>query len=339
MNSAGFGLLLLVAAGLMNASFALPMKYTKRWAWENTWLVFSFVALVFLPALAAFSTLPQLAQVYGAAGFTLLWHVVVFGAGWGLAQVFFGIAVDAIGIALTFSLVLGTSAAMGALIPMLLLHAEKLHTSAGHLMLLGIALLLVGVAICAVAGSLRDKARPVAGNQPRKNATPGLILAILCGALASFQNFGIAFGTPLLSLATQHGANPANAANAVWMPLLMAGAIPNLLYCIYLLRKNSTSGKFLSVGINYWFLAFVMGAFWFGSVLLYGAAVPRLGALGSSLGWPLYMSLIVVAASFVGIATGEWKQSGRRPLTIQLAGVATLIVAIILLAKATQAMA
>jgi len=206
-------------------------------------------------------------------------------------------------------------------------------------LLLGIALLLVGVGICAVAGSLRDKAKPHLGDQPRKNATPGLILAILCGALASLQNFGIAFGAPILALATQHGANPANAANAIWMPLLMAGALPNLLYCAWLLRKHSTGVRFAAGGVSHWFLAFVMGAFWFGSLLFYGAAVPRLGSLGPALGWPLYMSLIVVAASLVGIATGEWKQSGRRPVTIQLCGVAMLIVAIVILARATQAMA
>src|ERR1035438_6737698 len=132
MNSAGFGFLLLVVAGLMNASFAVPMKYTRRWSWENTWMVWTFFALVLLPALVAFLTLPDLAAVYRTSSFTMLWHVVVFGAGWGLAQVFFGIAVNAIGIALTFSLVLGTSAAMGALIPMLMLHSDKLHTSVGR---------------------------------------------------------------------------------------------------------------------------------------------------------------------------------------------------------------
>src|ERR1039458_8350699 len=142
MNSAGFGFLLLVVAGLMNASFAVPMKYTRRWSWENTWMVWTFFALVVLPAAVAFVTLPDLAAVYLASDFTLLWHVVVFGAGWGLAQVFFGIAVDALGIAMTFSLVLGTSPAMGALIPMLMLHSDKLHTSVGHLLLLGIAMLL-----------------------------------------------------------------------------------------------------------------------------------------------------------------------------------------------------
>lgn len=339
MNSAGFGFMLLVVAGLMNASFAVPMKYTRRWSWENTWMVWTFFALVLLPVLVAFFTLPDLATVYRTSSFTMLWHVVVFGAGWGLAQVFFGIAVDAIGIALTFSLVLGTSAAMGALIPMLMLHSDKLHTSVGHLLLLGIALLLVGVAICAVAGRMRDKPAPATDATPRKNPTPGLILAILCGALASFQNFGLAFGSPLVNIAIQHGANPANASNAVWLPLLMAGAIPNLLYCIYLLKKNGTSGKFMNAGFGHWFLAFVMGSFWLGSLLLYGASVSRLGSLGPALGWPLYMSLIVVAASLLGIATGEWKQSGRWPLTIQLAGVAVLIVAIIILARASQGLA
>ncbi len=339
MNGAGIGFLLLVVAGLMNASFAVPMKYTRRWAWENTWMVWTFFALVLLPAVVAFATVPHLAAVYGASSGTQLWHVVVFGAGWGLAQVFFGIAVDAIGIALTFSLVLGTSAAVGALIPMVMLHADKMQTAQGHLLLSGIALLLVGVAICAVAGRLRDKPAAATFGAPRRNPTPGLILAILCGALASFQNFGLAFGSPLVNIAVEHGAKPANASNAVWLPLLLAGAIPNLLYCAYLLKKNSTGGKFKNAGPGHWFLAFVMGSFWLGSLLLYGAAVPRLGGLGPVLGWPLYMSLIVVAASLLGIATGEWKKSGRWPLTIQLAGVAILIVAIVILARASQGMA
>lgn len=336
MNDAGFGFLLLVAAGLMSATFTLPMKFTRRWAWENTWLVWTTFALILLPAGVALFTLPDLGAVYRLAGNGLLWHVAGFGAGWGLAQVFFGIAVEAIGIALTFSLVLGTSAAMGALIPMLLLHPATLHTSEGHSLLAGIGLLLLGVAICAVAGTLRERAMPAKDRSRRGNSTAGLVLAIVCGCAASFQNFGLAFGSPLVNIAIQHGANISNAANAVWLPLLVAGAIPNLLYCGYLLKKNASSGKFARAGLNHWLLAFVMGAFWFGSLLLYGASVSKLGSLGPAVGWPLYMSLIVVAASLVGIVTGEWRQSGRRPIAIQFAGVGVLIVAIIMLAKANQ---
>jgi L-rhamnose-H+ transport protein len=47
----------------------------------------------------------------------------------------------------------------------------------------------------------------------------------------------------------------------------------------------------------------------------------------------------VIAASLLGILTGEWKQSGRRPLAVQLAGVVVLILAIFILATASLALA
>lgn len=339
MNDTELGFLLLMIAGLMNASFTLPMKFTRRWAWENTWLVWTVFALLVLPAVATLSTVPEVAAVYRNSGIVQILCVMAFGAGWGLAQVFFGLAVEAIGIALTFSLVLGTSAAVGALIPMLRLHQDKLHTPAGHTLLMGIATVLVGVAICAVAGRLREGATSAAAAGQSKNATAGLILAIICGCGAAFVNFGLAFGAPLIGIAVQHGASPASAANAVWLPLMLAGAIPNLVYCLYLLNRNSSGRNFARGGFNHWILAFVMAAFWFGSTLLYGASVARLGPLGTVLGWPLFMSLIVIAASLLGIVTGEWKRSGRLPLTIQLSGVAVLILAIFILARASQQLA
>jgi L-rhamnose-H+ transport protein len=339
MMNTEFGFLLLTVAGLMNASFTLPMKFTRSWAWENTWLVWTFVALLMLPAVATFCTVPELAAVYRMSSTGRLLCVMALGIGWGISQVFFGIAAEAIGIALTFSLVLGTSAAVGALVPLLRLNPEKLHTPAGHSVLLGIATVLLGVAICAVAGRMRESGRPGAAGKQRNNATVGLILAILCGCGAAFMNFGLAFGAPLSDMAIRYGANRASAGNAVWLPLLAAGAIPNLLYCLYLLNRNSSGRNFRRSGLNHWILAFAMGVLWFGSVLLYGASVSQLGPLGVTVGWPLFMSLIVIAASLLGIVTGEWKRSGHWPLTIQLTGVAALVLAIFILARATHALA
>jgi len=339
MHSKEVGFLLLMVAGLMNASFTLPMKFTRRWAWENTWLVWTCFALLLLPAVVTLCTVPKLAAVYRMSGIAQLLCVMAFGAGWGLSQVFFGVAVEAIGIALTFSLVLGTSAAVGALIPLLRLNPGKLHTPAGYILLLGIGTVLLGVAICAAAGRMRENEMPAGNGKQRGKSTAGLILAILCGCLASCMNLSLAFGSPIMNLAIQHGASPTNAANAVWLPLLMAGAIPSLLYCVHLLRKNSSGGNFKRTGLNHWLLAFVMAVLWFGSLPLYGASVSLLGPLGAAVGWPLFMSLIVIAASLLGIVTGEWKRSGRWPLTIQLTGVGVLTLAIFILARATQALA
>ncbi len=218
MTSTILPMLILVIAGEMNASFPLPMKYTHRWAWENAWLAWTFFALVLLPPVLTFSTVPQLDQVYHGAPAGILLEVTFFGAGWGVAQVFFGLAVVAIGIALTFSLVLGTSATVGALVP---LHPERLNTTAGHGVLGGLALVITGVLVCAVAGRLRKNVLKLHSGSG-KNTTLDLLLAILCGFGASFVNFRLAFGSPLIHAARSFGANELNASNAVWMPLLWA---------------------------------------------------------------------------------------------------------------------
>ena len=31
----------ILVAGIMNGSFAVPMKWTRHWAWENIWLAWS----------------------------------------------------------------------------------------------------------------------------------------------------------------------------------------------------------------------------------------------------------------------------------------------------------
>lgn len=335
MNDASIGMLLLVLAGVTNASFTLPMKFTRRWAWENTWLAWTIFALLVLPPVVTLLTVPHLRQVYGQTGTSALLGAFFFGAGWGVAQVFFGIAVESIGIALTFSLVLGTSAAMGTIVPLLRLHPERVHTTPGHLVIGAVLLVLVGVAICAFAGRARERVLHLATAAPGKG-NAGLILALLCGLGASFVNFGLTFGAPLITSAKTLGASPLMAPNAVWLPLMAAGAIPNLAYCAYLMRKNHTRTRFGGGGVSHWTLAFVMAAFWFGSTLLYGAAAERLGSLGPILGWPLFMSLIVITASLLGIFTGEWKNTGKRPLATQLIGVTVLVVAVFMLARASQ---
>ncbi|HLH36052.1 MAG TPA: L-rhamnose/proton symporter RhaT [Alloacidobacterium sp.] len=336
MNHSASGLALLVLAGGMNASFTLPMKFMRNWAWENTWLLWTIFALIVLPAAVAFSTIPEITTVYRMSPAGELFRVVAFGAGWGVSQIFFGVAAEQIGIALTFSLVLGTSAAVGAAIPMLHLNSDRLRTHAGSMLLLGIMAVLLGVLICAVAGMMRERAEARVREERRSRTAPGLILAILCGCGAALLNIGFAFGTTLSSLAAYYGASRVNASSAIWLPLLSAGAIPNLLYCLYLFRKNSSGRNFKGSGGGNWFLALVMGALWFGSVLLYGVAVFQIGLLGTSVGWSVFMSMIVIVASFLGILTGEWRRSGSLPLTTQLLGVGTLVISIFILGADLQ---
>jgi L-rhamnose-H+ transport protein len=118
---------------------------------------------------------------------------------------------------------------------------------------------------------------------------------------------------------------------------MLAGSIPNILYCLYLLSKNKTHRNFASASfVSHSLLALVMAIFWFGSTLLYGVSAGKMGVLGPILGWPLFMSLIVITASALGILTGEWRNTGKQPLRIQLTGVAFLVAAVFVLALASR---
>ena len=64
MNQSAIGMLLLIPAAAMNGSFTLPMKFTRKWAWENTWLAWTIFALCIFPPALAWLTVPSLGQVY-----------------------------------------------------------------------------------------------------------------------------------------------------------------------------------------------------------------------------------------------------------------------------------
>jgi len=334
VSSVPFGLLLLVLAGAMNGSFTLPMKFTREWAWENTWLAWTIFALGIFPPLLTLSTVPQIGQVYAEAGMRAILIPAACGAGWGISQVFFGLAVDAVGIALAFSVILGTAAAVGSLIPLFDQHREKVFTSGGLLVLLGVALVLAGVGVCAAAGRKREAALGQ-GPAGKPSVLKGLLFCLVSGVGSALVNFGLAYGGPLISAAWKAGATPLWAPNAVWLPLMCAGGVPNLLYCLYLMRRNRTGGKFSVAGTShYWILAALMAFFWFGSTVMYGVSTVKLGELGTVLAWPLFMSLIVITASVWGVVTGEWKNTGRQPLTVMFAGVGVLVIAVFVLSAA-----
>lgn len=335
MQETGLGILLLIMAGVMNANFTLPMKFTTRWAWENTWLAFTIFALIIMPPLMALVTIPDLPGVYRQAGMDVVLTVAAYGAGWGIAQVLFGLAVNAIGIALTFSIILGLSAAIGSLLPLIQLHPEKLGTPAGLGIIAGVVLVVIGVTVCAIAGRKREAVLGTGPHQGGISFRRGLTFAIVSGFLAAMMNFGVAYGEPLMRAARFSGSDPLWTVNAIWVPLMMAGAIPNLIYCLYLLKKNDNVKKFSAGGGVYWLLALLMAFFWFASTIMYGVASAKLGELGPVLGWPLFMSLIVIVASVVGIVTGEWKGTGKQPLRIQTVGVVILIIAVVVFSRAS----
>jgi L-rhamnose-H+ transport protein len=325
----------LVVAGLINSAYTLPLKLKLRWKWENMWLAFTILGICILPTILGMSTIPGFWSIYGQIKLRLLLIMVFSGAIWGIGMLLSGVAVDLIGVAAMFATVMGTSASVGAILPLFIKGLEGVSMRAGLVLSLGIALTVLGVALCGLAGKQREKDEAAEAGPSTSGFLRGFVFAVLAGISGSMLNFGLAAGAPLIEAARQHGSSARMATNAAWVPVLLVGAIPGILYCAYLLRKNGTLRNFLCWNtIPYLFFPLLMGVLWFGSVVLYGWATLRIGSLGAILGWPLFMVTIVLGSALWGVVTGEWKKANRRARVLMGSAVCVLVVAIIVLTGA-----
>ena len=338
MSDVSLGVLIALAAGLVNGSFAAPTKYTTRWKWENIWAVWAVVALFITPWLLAFLTIPDLLGFYlnTSAGFILM--LAAFGFGVGLAQVFFGLALAAVGLSIGFAVTIGLSTALGSLVPLVLLHPAEVRTPQGATVIAGVALILIGTGCCGLASSRKSRdaglgTPAAAGPRSGQRFSAGLLLCILAGALSPLMNIALALGSPIMSRAAELGVGPANRANVIWPPLLTATMVPYLTYCCYLWRKNRSLRLFVLPGTGrYWLFGALMGLLWTGSVALYGAASTRMAAMGPVLGWPLFMSAIIISSNIWGFATGEWKGARTKAIALMLVGIGFLIMGFVTVA-------
>ena len=338
MNGVILGVVITLVAGVLNGSFAAPTKYVTKWRWENIWALWAVVALFVTIWPTAFVTVPDLLSLYGLAGWGPLLLVIGFGLGNGVAQVFFGLGVAAIGLSLGFAIAIGISTALGSLGPLVLQHPELVFTPKGLTILGGVALVLVGIAICAVAGKAKEKA--ISGGSPGDGSRPimkGLMLSVIAGILSPTTNFAVAFGGPLLKQAADHGASEAFQANVIWPPFLTATLIPYMIYCVHLWKKNNSFRFFMLEGTGHYYgLGAIMGLLWTSSLVMFGAVTTYMGTLGTVLGWPLFMSVIIITSNVWGFATGEWKQAGSKPVRIMLGGIGFLILGFCTLAYASR---
>ena len=268
-------ILLVLVAAVMNAAYVLPMKLNKQWQWEHTWFAFSILGVAVVPTIIAQLTVPGLWSTYSSVSGGILAAMALFGAGWGVSLVFFGLALTRLGLAMTFAICLGTSAAVGALTPLISQHSDQIMTKQGALILFGVVIILIGVGLCGLAGHRREAVAQAKSTIVRRGVLGGFLLAFVSGILGSMLNLGLAFGSSIQRAAQNQGASLAMMSNAVWLPCLYAGFLPGVIYCLYLMRKNRNLSSLKLPGTwYYWFASASMGFLWYGSVMLY-TALPR----------------------------------------------------------------
>jgi L-rhamnose-H+ transport protein len=324
------GLALTIVAGAMSGNCMLPSKFLRLWKWENLWLVFSLVSLVALPWGLALLLVDHLGTAYAALTLSKFAAPIAFGAGWGIAQVLFGISVARLGLGVAYSIIVGLGAVLGTLVPLFVEQRKSVSTGALSYLLAGVSLMVLGIALTAWGGHLREKG--ARGDGPlvqRRGYLASVLVAVLCGFLAPMLNYAFAFGQDIARQAVSLGNSPVRAAYAVWPIALAGGFVPNLVYSVYQLARNRSVSAFRTPFPDV-FLASAMAALWMGAFALYGMSAVYLGPLGTSVGWGLFQIFMITTAIGSGVLAGEWIGSSPRARAYLGIGLAALILATIL---------
>jgi len=324
------GVPLVMIAGFMSGCCMLPVKFVRSWQWENVWLVFTILSLVVIPWSLALTFVGRLFETYRALSAHQVAVPMLLGAGWGIAQILFGVSVKRLGLGIAYAIIVGLSAVLGTVVPFFVQQRALAKEHTLELIICGVLIMATGIALTAWGGQINERAAAPVRNPVHRSYPLAIFLAVLCGLMAPMLNYSFAFGQDIAKAAVAFGNPPVRAAYAVWPVGLAGGLVPNLFYSAWLLIKNHTWSLFRSNPPDF-FHSSLMGVLWMGAFAIYGMSATFLGALGTSVGWGLLQIFMIMTAILAGVFTGEWRYASRSAKLFLSSGIASLTIATVLL--------
>ncbi len=333
MNSTLAGILIILAGGFLNGTFALFLKNLSKWRWENFWLIFSFSGLLFFPFLWTYFSVPGLEKIFELIPPQTLTILIISGFLWGIGNILFGLSTVKIGQALTFTIVLGLTTLLGSIIP-LFLNPTALSLRSLLFLSLGLAVITSGTILSGYAGFIREKIKSKEPKNSSGSYLSGISMALTSGILSSMINIGFASGQPVSSLAVNFGASSSNATLPVMFIILFGGFFANSSFALYLLFKNRSWNLYNKNPLKSSIGATASGLFLYGSLALYGIGSSFIGSLGTSVGFAIFLSFVIITGNTWGIITREWENAAKG-LKLQLLSMLILITGILLISSST----
>jgi len=345
-----YGVMLHAIGGLAAASFYIPYKRVRHWAWENYWLVGGFVSWIIAPCVLAILILPQTPIILAQAPVKSILWTVFFGAMWGIGGLTFGLTMRFLGVALGYAIALGLTAVFGTLIPPLISGElfEIAQTASGQVLLSGVFVCVIGVVLGGMAG--KRKEAELTNNQKQETIAEfdfakGLVVAIVAGVMSASMAVAFVAGKPIAQLAIDNGATALWQNLPVLIVILFGGFVTNFVWCVTLIIKNGTWSELLGRGtrnqestssfggrrlrLNYLFCA-IAGFTWYLQFFFYGMGTTQLGKYEFS-SWTLHMAFIIVFSTLWGLALREWRGASRATRYWNATGLIVLILSIVII--------
>jgi L-rhamnose-H+ transport protein len=320
--------------GLASASFYVPYRGVRGWAWETYWLVGGIFSWLVAPFLIASLLVHDLPAILREAPFSTVFWCYLFGLLWGFGGLTFGLTMRYLGMSLGMAVALGYCAAFGTLMPPLVrgeFASKILGTSSGVLILIGVGICVCGIGVAGLAGISKERefsadARTAVIKE--FNLKKGLLVATFCGIMSACFSYGLAAGGPVREIAARHGAPELWQGLPILILVLAGGFTTNVVWCIILHIRNRTAAQYFQgtgspLAANY-VLCVVAGFTWYFQFFFYTMGEAQMGTYRFS-SWTLHMASIMIFGTLWGLALKEWKGAGRRTMRLLALSVAVLV--------------
>jgi len=226
-----------------------------------------------------------------------------------------------------------------------------LAKTGSHWVALGIAIGVVGVVFCGLAGRWKERDLAAAGGPAleKSNALLGLGLCVLAGVLSAVYGISLTEGAPIARLAEQHAAGhtvlgidaATFSSNAIY-PFSNSGAfLTTALYCLFLHARHRTFREIValpegedktSLPAN-WAMAILTGCLWYGQFFFYGFGhfyITKVAGFEQTC-WAIHMILLILLGTLIGVVFKEWRGTGMRTRGVLTVAIALLIIGKLLL--------
>lgn len=353
------GVLLHWCGGLAAASFYVPYRAVRGWAWETYWLAGGFFAWIVCPwAFALLLTRDPTGAIATQSAAVLGW-TFAFGVLWGIGGITFGLTMRYLGISLGSGVALGLCAAFGTLVPPLAKSVfpripvaqtieQVAATTPGRITLAGVAVCVFGIVLAAFAGFAREhSARAKSSNPENFQFFRGFIVALVCGLMSACFAFGLTAGNAIGEASVAAGTPPLWAGLPKLCVVLFGGFATNAAWCLALGARNRTLGQYWtapeskadSAGesapstptrTGNYLLCAAAGVTWYLQFFFYTMGETQMGRF-SFASWTLHMASIVIFAGVWGWILGEWLGASRRARWFMATSIGILVLSTLII--------
>jgi L-rhamnose-H+ transport protein len=350
------------AVGALSSSACYaPQRKVRNWSWQTYWLTQAAFCWFLLPIVGAMLTIPHLCQVLSEAPREAMVVSFLLGMAYGVGGTAFNISIRYIGFSLTYAVAVGLSSILGTLVPPFIQHRfgaflhdlfwtgqlsqpldyEALRAifskTGADWVLSGVAVGALGIAICGIAGRLKEKNLQSAQAQGEFSLSKGLLLSLLAGVLSAVYGFSLEAGEPIADVATKLGAGVWRG-NVVYILSNTGAFVTTAIYCLYLHARHRTLGELIelpagaekaNLPLNF-AMAALTGLLWYGQFFFYNLGHVRMGDYKFS-SWAIHMIMLVLFSNLIAVLFREWTGCRRRTQFAIALALTVLVVAILVI--------